>query len=300
VIGGLLREGLGFPGVAVTDCLEMDAVAETVGVARGAVLALQAGADLVMVSHRLDRQLAAIEAVRAAVESGELSAARVAEAAARVALLKQRSLAWSGLPTEDGLRVVGSEAHRRLRESAYALTTTVVRDEPGMLPLRLAADQRLLLLASPTATITRASDVAFAGEALLGAVRQYHANVEAVTITAPGAVGAVGAAGGVDTDVQVERALSALSAADAVILVTLNAHLDRAQQAIMRRLAAASSRPTLGIAVCDPYDAAALPEVRTYLATYDYSPPALRAAAAVLFGQTSPAGHLPVTLPAAG
>jgi beta-N-acetylhexosaminidase len=303
VIGGLLREGLGFPGVVVTDCLEMDAVAETVGVARGAVLALQAGADLVMVSHRLDRQLAAIEAVRTAVESGELSAERIAEAAARVALLKQRTLAWSGLPTEDGLSVVGSEAHRRLRDAAYTQTTTVVRDTPGKLPLRLAAGQRLLIVASPTANITRASDVAFAGEALLEAVRQRHANVDAVTIAAPGAAGAAGAAGAVgaagDIDEEVERALAAVRAADAVILVTFNAHLDRAQQAIMHRLAAAG-RPTLGIAVCDPYDAAALPEVGTYLATYDYSPPALRAVAAVLFGQTPAAGHLPVTLPAAG
>ena len=51
----------------MSDCLEMDAIAGTVGVERGAVQTLRAGADLVLISHTLERQRAAIAAVRAAV-----------------------------------------------------------------------------------------------------------------------------------------------------------------------------------------------------------------------------------------
>ena len=69
--------------------------------------------------------------------------------------------------------------------------------------------------------------------------------------------------------------------ADVVILLTCNAHLPRhltASQAVAQSLLSAG-RPIIGVAVCDPHDADALPEIRTWLATYDYLAPALAAAA---------------------
>lgn len=62
----LLRTQMGFKGVVVTDCLEMDAVAELPnlgGVPGGAVQALKAGVDIVMVCHRFDRHVRSVEAV---------------------------------------------------------------------------------------------------------------------------------------------------------------------------------------------------------------------------------------------
>ena len=72
IVRGLLRERLGFDGVVISDCLEMRAVTETVGTERGAVMALQAGIDLLLVSHRYDRQLGSLRALQAALEAGEL------------------------------------------------------------------------------------------------------------------------------------------------------------------------------------------------------------------------------------
>ena len=57
-----------------------------------------------------------------------------------------------------------------------------------------------------------------------------------------------------------------------------------------------TGKRAIGLAICDPYDARALPEVGAYLATYDYSPPALEAAASVLFGREPARGRAPVTL----
>ena len=53
VIQGLLRQQLGFDGVIVSDCMEMNAIVSTIGTAQGTVMALQAGIDLVLVSHTL-------------------------------------------------------------------------------------------------------------------------------------------------------------------------------------------------------------------------------------------------------
>jgi len=91
VLTDLLREQMGFNGTVITDCLEMAAISEGIGVAKGAVATLQAGADIVLVSHRQERQLAAVEAVMQAVEAGDISMTRIDQAVERVRRLKQSS-----------------------------------------------------------------------------------------------------------------------------------------------------------------------------------------------------------------
>ncbi|MBV1776142.1 beta-N-acetylhexosaminidase [Burkholderiaceae bacterium DAT-1] len=89
VLTDLLRTELGFKGVVISDCLEMAAISEGIGVARGAVGTVAAGCDIVLESHLPERQLAAIEAVIEAVDQGEIPQARIDEALARIARLKQ-------------------------------------------------------------------------------------------------------------------------------------------------------------------------------------------------------------------
>ncbi|MCY0864480.1 MAG: beta-N-acetylhexosaminidase, partial [Sulfobacillus sp.] len=92
ILTGWLRKSFGFNGVILTDCLEMDAIQKTVGAAQGAVDALKAGADIVLVSHSRQQQLAALNAIVAAVASGELPQSRLQDAARRVQTMKSRRL----------------------------------------------------------------------------------------------------------------------------------------------------------------------------------------------------------------
>ncbi len=282
LVRGLLRERLGFDGVIVSDCLEMNAIAGAIGIARGAVMALQAGIDLVLVSHRLGRQRAAIHAVRAAVATGEVDASRIREAAARVLAVKRRYLSWQSaaaptLTAEDAAR------HRELCDRAYTLSTTLVRDEAGLVPLQLAGHDELLVIDCPTGAISVAADTAYASAVLVDALRRRHERVRALTLSA-------GA-----TDDDLADAVQAAQQATVVLAVTLNLHRDQEQRRIMRRVVAAGTH-VIGLAVCEPYDASSLPEVGTYLATYEYSPPALEAAANILFGVDPPRGRAPVSL----
>ena len=84
----LLKEEMGYDGVIVTDCLEMEAVAEKYGSEGGAVLALQAGADVVMICHTMSRQQGAIERTYAAVSDNSLSISSLRESGRRIAALK--------------------------------------------------------------------------------------------------------------------------------------------------------------------------------------------------------------------
>jgi beta-N-acetylhexosaminidase len=90
---GVLRDELGFDGVIVSDALEMQGLAATVGVEDGAVRALAAGADALCVGHDLheDAVEAIVAAVEEAVREGRLSEERLAGAADRVEALGSRS-----------------------------------------------------------------------------------------------------------------------------------------------------------------------------------------------------------------
>jgi len=93
LVDGLLRDELGFPGVVVSDALEMGAVAGTVGIGEGAVLALLAGVDaLCLGGDEAGEALAdtARDALVTAVHSGRLPEERLAGAAGRVGALAGR------------------------------------------------------------------------------------------------------------------------------------------------------------------------------------------------------------------
>jgi beta-N-acetylhexosaminidase len=80
----LLRERVGFEGCEISDDLEMKAVAEHFPLEEAAPGAVAAGVDALLVCHRAEVQHRAIDLVRAAVERGEIGAARLAEARARL------------------------------------------------------------------------------------------------------------------------------------------------------------------------------------------------------------------------
>jgi beta-N-acetylhexosaminidase len=113
VVTQLLRRELGYRGLVLADALEMRAVSQTVGVAHGAVLALAAGVDAVLLGHDLGKD-AAVGVQRelvAAVAAGDLPEERLREAAGRVAEVGARAAsAPAGGPVD---REAGREAARR-------------------------------------------------------------------------------------------------------------------------------------------------------------------------------------------
>ena len=96
---GLLREEMGFGGVIISDCMEMDAVAKYYGTVHAATTALDAGADIVCISHTaaLARETAEKLWQSYASAEGEY-AAELERTGERIAAAKRR---FTGLPREE-------------------------------------------------------------------------------------------------------------------------------------------------------------------------------------------------------
>ena len=80
VLSGLLRRQLGFQGLVVTDALVMEAISQHHGAGEAAVLAVEAGADLLLMPADAE---VAIAALVAAVQSGRLPRQRLEASASR-------------------------------------------------------------------------------------------------------------------------------------------------------------------------------------------------------------------------
>ncbi|MBO0781633.1 MAG: glycoside hydrolase family 3 C-terminal domain-containing protein [Ktedonobacteraceae bacterium] len=281
IIRGLLRERLGFGGVITTDCLEMEAVSKTIGTERAAMLAIKAGLDIALISHTYARQTGGIDAIKAAVQDGSLSEDVVRQAAERVLSLKARMLSWEAPQPLSGETL---RQHQQLGTSAYERSTTLVRNDEGLLPLHLRPEQRLLLVFPQPTSYTLAVDKFMLNAVFEETIRRRHGQVSAIAISTKAGQGAY------------ERLDRALQEADVVITVTINVNIDPQQAEIVKRILGCG-RPTIGIAAYNPYDLLSFQQLQTYLATYECTPSALEAVARVIFGEIRAQGHLPVSLP---
>ena len=295
IVQGLLREKLGFNGAILSDCMEMKAISDTFGTERAAVfrhyrLALT-WCRCLITTHNSEEALRRYRKRCTHTNSPHKS---VQQAAERLLRLKTSYLSWDDLsptgraqdiaPTMDE---VAWQTHIQLQNQAYELSTTLLRNEDALLPLRLDAGESIVVLSPQRNTMTIVEDRYYSDEILLDIIKQYHTAVrlEVIVAIAPGTVAnALG------------QLLQTTSEADLFIVATVNAHLDE-QQAELVRYLVSSGRRVIGIAVRNPYDLQVFPELRTYLATYEYSRPALVAAVRVLFGESQAPGHLPVTIP---
>jgi beta-glucosidase len=125
VLTQLLRQDLGFDGLVVTDALVMEAIAARHGAGEAAVLALEAGADLVLMPAD-PRQ--AIDSILSAVREGRLSEERLCRSLERRRLALERTWSDPGLESLDPREPLGPlsngpvEEDRILAQELLALT----------------------------------------------------------------------------------------------------------------------------------------------------------------------------------
>ncbi|KAI8096245.1 glycoside hydrolase superfamily [Halteromyces radiatus] len=281
----LLRQRLHYRGIIITDCLEMDAVKDTVGCGRGAVLALDAGNDMVMISHTYEFQKDAFSQIYQSLESNGLDQDALRQSVQRVNDLKDKYLSWDDVLTLKPLDTVGCVAHQDLSRRLYDGVPTVISNKSQVIPIHPASDQAKILFLAAHVPMTLAIDSeAEPFQSFYESIMRRHANTEYIIYSQ-------------DNMNQLFADDKKIQQADYVIVGTANANLHPFQVELVKRVQKVANHKLVVAAVINPYDLMEFPGVDTYMVTYEYTPPAHEAAVRIIFGEIQSQSQLPVTIP---
>ncbi|KAJ7050545.1 glycoside hydrolase family 3 protein [Mycena amicta] len=287
----LLRTELCFNGLVVTDCLEMEAISNEAqggcGVEEGAILALEAGADIVMICHTFTRQAGAILKTYEAIESGRLTLDEQ-----RINALKDKFVGtWEDvLATESGSFSqqwqAAKEESAALSRKAYALSTALLNGSDA-LPLK---GKPVVLFTPPMESLNKAVDDA---DGVLRTVDGKLRNTAGPSfLSFASSVGKRSPC----THVVYERdaQLSVPEDCTAVIFCLRNADRLLWQLESLNQLSQSTQKPIIVVGSCAPYEAANV--AHPYVACFEYTPPALENATKVIFGEATAGGTIPVKI----
>ncbi|KAG9938370.1 glycoside hydrolase, partial [Aureobasidium melanogenum] len=322
VVDGLLRKELGFDGVVVSECLEMDSLCQNIGVNGGTVMAANAGCDILLLCRSFQHQLEAINGFKLGLENSMITTDRVRRSLNRVLAMKSRCTSWEKALNPPGISLLSrlQPSHTSLSTKAYNSSITVVRDQNGFLPLTniIEPEEELLLLTplvKPLAASAAAREISshtsvgspepqwergnpgLSGERVFrelgrSLARQRTGRVLHTSYTANG--------------VRPQHE-SLINRASAVIVVTADANRNMYQNGFTKHVSMIcnmqytaggekKTKPLIVVAVSSPYDFSTDTSIGTYVCTYDFTETALVSLVKVLHGDITPTGSLPGTI----
>ncbi|KAA9149491.1 glycoside hydrolase family 3 protein [Amycolatopsis acidicola] len=273
IMTGILRGELGYDGVVVTDSLQMAGVRQLHPDSEIPVLALEAGVDQMLMPPDLG---VAVNGVLDAVHSGRLTESRIDQSVLRILELKhKRGIVAKPFTGGRVDNTVGTAEHRAAIQQLTDKTTTVLRNDPNLLPLK----------DSSGVLVTGWNNPAYPG---------YPA--EPVNALATQLGGTALPTGASPTAEQISRAVSAAGNAKTVVVLTNGLRTSQPQRDLVNALQA-TGKPVVAVSVQEPYDPG-YADVPTWVATYDWRDVSMASLAKVLTGKISPQGRLPVNIPA--
>lgn len=282
ILTDLLRTRLGFQGLVFTDAMNMQGVTAHFTPEDATLRTVKAGADIILAPVDAQRSF---NAILGAVRSGDIplarieaSTQRILEAKARLGLHKNRLVDMTSLDVN-----VGSAGHRGLARAMMEKALTLVRDNKRVLPLRIPPPQHIL-------NLTILDSGSGWREGLPGQTfRQELANrFSAVT--------------SVQIDDRTPKdAIEILeSLADASDVVIAGAFIRVAaykgsvelsqEQLDLLHYLSTLDKPFVFTVFGSPYLLSFVPELPTYILTYEYYPEAERAALRAMVGETAFSG----------
>lgn len=284
ILTGLLREELDFNGIIVTDCMEMDAVTQGIGVGEAVVRAMIAGADLILVSHTYESQLEAVAALEQAVADGRLTEDRINASVDRILHLKECRIGE--------LRAHSWEYTRTLLENPQTLQTierlrqksiTAVNRESDFCRLSPGVDT-LVLWPQITAASKSEDEPAYddtLGKFLLPYITAKLTERVYGSSPSPNEIAALATEG---------------EEYGQIVVGIFHTASSPGQIDLVRKLLAGGVK-VIPVSLRNPVDLAVFPEAKGFLCCYEHHPHTLQALSHVLMGISEPDGIMPVAIP---
>jgi beta-N-acetylhexosaminidase len=292
IVGELLRQQVGFEGLAFTDSMSMAAILRMASPGEAAVRAIQAGADVVV--HSPD-DAAAADALKAAVASGRISMARLDASVQRLLTAKARLGLHLSRAVDLGevASHVGGRQHAAVARTISERGLTLVRNTPRHVPLDVPRSTRVLVLS--VLDYPGNWRIAAPGRTFVPAIRDRWSDVTAIELSDRST----------PSELDLVRA-SAPGYGAIVIAIYVRAasgsgRLDLAPSVarLVNDMAPLSTpeRPVVAVFFGNPYVATSVPGLPAMLLTYDFGDLAEASAARALAGDIPVVGKLPVAIP---
>jgi len=250
-------------------------------------MALEAGADVLLMPANVDSAIATIER---AVGSGRLTTDRIDQSVRRVLIAK----AHAGLPRgrlvdlSEVDRIVNVPENAMIAATVAERSITLARDDMGLVPLP-QSDQRRVL----SVTYAEPADL-IAGRAFDAALARVLPHLQTSRA---------------DTRTSPAEYLAMRLRADSADLVIVSAYVSptpfrgsiaaAASFSAMVDSLAAAKKPVVVISFGSPYLLSAFPSVSSYVLAWGGAPVSQRAAAKALLGDAKISGRLPISIPPA-
>lgn len=291
----LLRRELGFGGIILTDSFSMESIKKNYPATEAAVRAILSGADVIMlaeerydveVSDYLETQKKMIRAVRAAVTSGQIPVKRIDASVRRI--LERKALLSGGNAEDPPLGILRTPRHRMIEQMAAAAAVVVIDNHRGVLPFRLSRAQPIgVISALPREERQRLYTRRGIGpnlnknphEALLDAIARRHTNVSILDLN--------------NNETQLDGYAVILAVTEKLPVPGFDTN-EKVQIERVNRLTRQTNADVVVVGMRDPQDYPHLNGISAYVCSFGFREASAEAVAAVLFGEASPIGSLPI------
>ncbi len=256
ILTDILRKKQNFKGIVATDCMEMNAVKVTYGIGESAVMAIEAGCDLLTFSHTIEAVSEGVKAIYEAVESGRIPKSRIEESYNRIMNIKKKYglLVPPKIDAEYALKIANSEERISLNTRLSRQSLTLLKDTGGLEKLKNAKNP--LFLAPPSLSLNGAEDV----------------RVNPLCFSKK-AVNAMGGESHVlplnEFNEGIEKAIRE-STCDAFVMGLYNARFRKGQVETLRLLESLG-KPLIVIMLGAPYDLSLIENADSVIASYEYT-----------------------------
>ena len=267
----VLKKEYGFKGLVFSDCMEMEAISDKYQTVKASVQAIQAGIDVVLVSHTISSLCESAKAIDAALENGLLDSQELEQSTQKILLAK----AMLSTMTIQRSSCIGSPLHRRLNQQLFQRSLSMVNDASFLLgpaPLFTGPDRFSI---GKVSSDEGPLSFALRMQALVGG--------NAFVLTSN------------PTLDEIQQLEELAKSASSIVVATFDAHQQKNQFLAIRSLKRIG-KPVLVVSMGNPYELGLLDRSVSSIAAYSYREEVLVSLAKMLKEDLVCEGTLPVSL----
>jgi beta-N-acetylhexosaminidase len=302
VLTDLLRNEMNFQGVIITDAFSMEAISEHFGEEEAVIMAINAGADIILMPIDLEKTF---NSILNAVKNGEISMKQINDSVERILVLKEK---YNLLPGDSfniennlestlentlkntldnkivhALNIVGNASHKEFEKNISEKAVTLIANRKKTLPYKISGyEDKKIAVYIPNVV-------------QMNLVEQ---EISKLDLSSSLELKLINYASKQTFD---SKDKDILEWADLTILLTLDLTDENKYLAFLKELIEKNkefNKDTVVMATGNPYDIMYFSNIDTYLAVYNgIEGPNIPAGIRTIFGESNPRGVLPVSIP---